>query len=212
MTKSFPSRFTLCFGLVAIAPLAQAAAPAVKPAAATEAAPLPDYVLQRGDTIMVQILGEDKLNEQMKAIKITQDYTIQIPMIDEPLNLAGKTLRQAEQIIHDRYVPHYLKHPSIRVSVADYVLRTVNVMGAVNTPKIINIDPYRGLKLMDAITQAGGYTPKAQPSRVKLTRTNADGTKQVIPIDAAKLIRDANGKNDWPLQPDDIIYVEEIVI
>ena len=169
-----------------------------------------DYVLQPGDKISVQVLDQPTLNDSMKAKIISQDYTVDLPYLEKPIDLTGATVRQAERLITERYKPDYLKNPTITVAVVEYVSRTVNVTGAVTSQRVVPIDPNKGLKLMDAITQAGGFNSVAKRSNVQVTRTHADGSKELIIIDATTLIKDP--KNDLQLQPGDIIFVKEIII
>ncbi len=192
---------------------------AVHGATTTKSSPVPtpgpsltDYVVRPGDVIAISILNEDKLNGQMSALKIAKDNTVTLPLLEEPLNLSGKTVREIQQMVIDRYKPDYLKNPFVNVRVVETALRTVNVTGQVNHPSQIPIPPERGLKLWDAITQAGGLTRIARPSRVSLTRTNADGKKETFIIDAEEINKHPDGKNDWPLQPDDFIDIPEIIM
>jgi polysaccharide export outer membrane protein len=209
----FIGRFASCLGLVFLAVgFLRAAAPEAKPVASASAGTHVDYVLKPGDQIAVRVLDQPALTEQMSPLLIAQDYTIKLPYLNEPLNLQGKTLREAEQLITDRYKPDYLKNPTIRVIVVQHFARTVNVMGKVAGPRAVPIPPDKPLKLMDAIIQSGGFTPIADPKKVKLLRTNADGTKAEFMINTTKPMQDPQGNPDWPLQPEDIIDVQEIWI
>lgn len=215
MNKAFFLFLLAAFCGVITGPMAgyvRAAEPASKPTVSASAGTYGDYVLQPGDKIAVQVYDQPALNDMMKGLIIAQDYTIMLPHLSEPLNLSGKTLRQAEQAITDRYKPDYLKNPSIKVAVVEHVSRTVKVMGAVLNQKVVPIDPDKGLKLMEAIVQAGGFNNVAKKTNVRLERTNPDGTKSKYTIDTTKPMKDPQGNNDWPLQPDDIVDVQEILL
>jgi len=201
-----------CVTLLFVVLLAQGATPETKPAASTVAGVgHVDYILQPGDKIDVRVQDQPALTDSMKGIIISQDYTVVLPYLEKPVDLTGATLRDAERLITARYKPDYLKNPTITVRVVEYVSRTVNVMGMVNNVRVVAIDPNKGLTLMDAITQAGGFNGKAKTRDVQVMRTNADGTKQMIPIDATELIKNPQSKKNIQLQPDDIINVPEIV-
>ncbi len=95
-----------------------------------------DYVLQASDLLRVQVFQEDDLTRE---VRVSQEYSIVLPMIGS-VNLRGKTLRQAEDIIRDRYDRDYLVNPQVNVIVLEYAKRTVNVLGSVNTPGAVLLD------------------------------------------------------------------------
>jgi polysaccharide export outer membrane protein len=182
------------------------------PPPSADSAASSDYTLQPGDTISVTILGEEGLSNQMKALKVSPERTIRITYFeDAPINVSGKTRWQLENIITSLYKPDYLKQPNVSVQIISYAPRKVNVIGQVNSPHEVQFPPEKGLKLIDAITQCGGFTRLGDDRNVVLTRVMPDGTKKNIPVDARKLTgAKAAGGDDYPLQPDDIIFVPEI--
>ena len=205
--------FRLLLALFFAAQLSGASAePAAGPVPATT-----DYMLQPGDTVAVSVLGEGDLSKQMEALKIAPDGTIAIPYFERaPIQTKGKTREQLSAIITGLYKPDYLRNPQITVRMVSYVPREVNVLGQVGSPRKVPF-PIEGrrLTLINAITECGGFTRLADAKNVILTRVKPDGTTEKIKIDARPLSGEkagASGKeqNDWPLQPDDIIYVPEI--
>jgi polysaccharide export outer membrane protein len=204
---------------VALSPLVaqQVASASVKAVAAPSSssyAPAPDYVLQPGDTIAVRILNEASLNDQMKAIKISQDYSVSLPVLEKPVSLSNMTMRQVENLIHDLYSPDYIKNPSVTVTIVEVVRRTVNVHGEVKAPSLVPIPTDRPLTLIDAITLCGGFTNLARSNKVKLTRTFSNGQKETHEINADDLNKGGQSKDDWvlSLQPNDEIFVPQIII
>jgi protein involved in polysaccharide export with SLBB domain len=203
----------LFFALFVAARLFGAGAePAAVPVTATT-----DYVLQPGDTVAVIVLGESDLSKQMEALKIAPDGTITIPFFERaPIQTKAKTRQQLAAIITGLYKSAYLRDPQITVRMVSYVPREVNVLGQVGSPRKV-LFPIEGrrLTLINAITECGGFTRLADAKRVVLTRVTPDGTIQKVTIDARPLSGEKAGgsgkeQNDWPLQPDDIIYVPEI--
>jgi protein involved in polysaccharide export with SLBB domain len=170
-----------------------------------------DYVLLSGDVLRVQIYNEPELTRE--GLKISQEYSIQLPLIGK-IDLKGKTLRQAEDMIRDLYNRDYLVNPQVNVMVTAYAERTVNVLGRVKSAGPIPFPQEHGLKLVDAIARAGGPDPLADMTKVRLTRTQPDGTTKVEVIDVKKILdntaNNKNGQNDWPLVPGDTITVPEI--
>ena len=175
-------------------------------------APLPaaaalDYLLQPSDLLDVQIFQEDNLK---RAVRVSQEYSITLPLIGK-VDVNGKSLRQAEDLIRELYARDYLVNPQINVVVIEYAKRTVNVIGQVNQPGAVLFPQEQGLTLLDAVSRAGGFSRLANRSQVKLTRSNADGKSDTYVIDADDLIK-GRSSNTWPLLVNDIIFVPERIL
>lgn len=204
MTFSPGIRFFLALGAVLCLPLAILHAaddiPASSPARS-------DYILQASDLLRIQVFQEDDLTRE---VRISQEYTIVLPMIGS-VDLRGKTLRQAEEFIRDRYDRDFLVNPQVNVIVLEYAKRTVNVMGSVNNPGAVLFPEEQELTLLDAISRAGGFNRLADRRRVKLSRTLPDGRTESTEINTDDLIKSGNTKS-YILQRDDVIFVPERIL
>lgn len=163
-----------------------------------------DYVLQPSDLLSVQVFQEENLR---RDVRVSREYSITLPLIGI-VDLKGKTLRQAEQLIRDLYNRDFLVNPQVNVVVSDYAKRSVNVLGQVGSPGPVLFPQEEGLTLVDAISRAGGFTRLAKSSQIKLTRTNADGKSETFIINGDDLIK-GSSSNSWPLLANDIIFVGE---
>ncbi|MCS6242967.1 MAG: polysaccharide export protein [Opitutus sp.] len=191
------------FSLLIVFP-AQAEEP--KPSAVPAAALL-DYLLQPSDLLDVQIFQEENLK---RAVRVSQEYSITLPLIGK-VDVKGKSLRQAEDLIRELYARDYLVNPQINVVVIEYAKRSVNVIGQVNQPGAVLFPQEQGLTLLDAVSRAGGFSRLANRTQVKLTRTNADGKSDTYVIDADDLIK-GRSSNTWPLLVNDIVFVPERIL
>jgi len=81
----------------------------------------------------------------------------------------------------------------------------VLVVGEVRTPRIVAFRA--GLTLLDAFVEAGGGTEYADLDAVKVVRTAADGKKQEVAVDLARLLKKADLSKNLPLSPGDIVMV-----
>lgn len=169
-----------------------------------------DYVLQPQDVLRVFVFQHDDLNKQSEAVSISKEYTITLPLI-KSINLKGKTVRQAEEIIRSAYDKDYLVNPQVSVMVVKYAERSVNVGGAVNTAGRILFPQERGLSIVDALSLAGGPSRIADLKRVKLTRRNADGETVTEEINVDAMWK-SGGRDAIPLQKDDNIFVPERIL
>jgi polysaccharide export outer membrane protein len=166
-----------------------------------------DYIFQPYDLIQVVVFQEPDL---AREVRLSQDSTINLPLIGA-VDLTGKTVREAQDVIRQRYDRDYLVNPQINITVMEYAKETVNVLGAVNTPGAITIPPDLPLKLLDAITRAGGFSRLADRKKVKLTRLNADGKTSTSVINADDIIQ-SNSTDSWVLSKGDVIFVPERIL
>ena len=155
----------------------------------------------------VQVFQEENLK---RDVRVSQEYSITLPLIGK-VDLKGKSLRQAEELIRDLYNRDYLVNPQVNVVVIEYAKRTVNVIGQVNQPGAVLFPQEQGLTLLDAISRAGGFSRLANRSQVKLTRTNADGKTETYIINVDDLIK-GSSSNSWPLLVNDIVFVPERIL
>lgn len=195
------------FLLVIVTPRITAADKPSEPPSSAPPAEQADYLLQPYDLIQVVVFQEPDL---AREVRLSQDSTINLPLIGT-VDLAGKTVRAAQDAIRRLYDRDYLVNPQINVTVMEYAKQTVNVLGSVNTPGAISIPPEQPLKLLDAITRAGGFTRLADRKRIKLTRLNADGKTSTSVINADDIIQ-SNTADSWILSKGDVIYVPERIL
>lgn len=86
--------------------------------------------------------------------------------------------------------------------------KSVYVLGAVNVPKAIE---YRdGLKVMEAILEAGSFTKFADQNDVIVRRQEND-KEVVVKVMAKKLMRDGDLTQNVSLQPGDYVIVKESI-
>lgn len=163
-----------------------------------------DYILQPGDLLQLKVFQEPDID---RDVRISREGMVALPMIGQ-INLRGRNIREAEEIIRERYDRDYLVNPQINLTVLEYARRTVNVLGQVNSPGEIEFPREQGLTLMDAVSRAGGFTRLAERRKVRLTRKLESGEVQTFNINADEVI-DGNSNERWPLQTDDLIFVPE---
>jgi len=168
-----------------------------------------DYILQPLDILRVQVFQEEDINRQGE-VRISEQATITLPLIGS-VNLKGKTVRQAENLIRELYDKDYLVNPQVNVQVMKYADRYVNVNGAVNNAGRVAFPQERGMTIVSAITASGGQSRIANLTRVKLTRKGPDGVVETREINVDAIMK-GGGANDVPLENDDTIFVPERIL
>ncbi|HEU5019209.1 MAG TPA: polysaccharide biosynthesis/export family protein [Pseudolabrys sp.] len=120
---------------------AQAALPAVKPAADV-------YRLAPGDRINVAVFGYPDFTSQPT---IDQSGQVRLPIIGE-IHAASLTVDELERRVAHELANGYVNHPVVTVTITEY--RPIYVLGLVRRPGVF---PYRqGLSVLSAIAAAGG--------------------------------------------------------
>lgn len=166
-------------------------APATRPAGPVQ------RVLSRGDRIMISLRGIPRAEEIKNVIDGLGEVTL--PYIGQ-VRVAGLTTSDAERLIENTYINGgFYRSINVIVVAEDKVYF---VQGEVARQGKFTMSG--DVTLLQAITEAGGYTAFANNKNVKVIRGD-----QVIFYNARDI---ANGKeNDPPVLADDIIVVQRSV-
>ncbi|MGF1607961.1 MAG: polysaccharide biosynthesis/export family protein [Kiloniellales bacterium] len=143
-----------------------------------------DYVLGAGDQIRVTVFGHPDLSGQFQ---VGTNGRVSLPLVGE-IKASGLSVQNVEQEIVNRLQPDYLKSPNVSVEVLNY--RPFYILGEVNQPGSY---PYvNGMRIINAVALAGGYTYRADEADLWVTRTDgtrerAKPTTQVFPGDVIEV-------------------------
>lgn len=163
-----------------------------------------DYILQPLDLLQIRVFQEPAMDRE---VRMSREAAVMLPLIGR-VNLAGKTIRQAEELVQELYDRDYLVNPQINITVLEYARRTVNVLGSVGNPGEVEFPREEGLTLLEAISRAGGFTRLADRKKIRLTRqTDSDEAENFI-VNADEMI-EGNSAEQWSLQTGDLIFVPE---
>lgn len=124
-----------------------------------------EYILGSGDKIRVSVFGHDDLSGEFEL-----DATgfISLPLIKE-IKASGISIRKLEDEITNKLKPDFLKNPRVSIEVLNY--RPFYIIGEVKKPGSY---PYvAGMKVVNAIALAGGYTYRAREKKVLITRSKS---------------------------------------
>ena len=144
------------------------------------------YRLGPGDMLRIRVLGADELNGQYS---VQDDGTVSMLMVGA-VPAAGFTTEQVQTKIEDALkAGRYLTQPRVTVEVMNY--RPYFILGEVKGPGAY---PYvRGMRVLSAVSAAGGYTYRADQNSVIITRNGEDYRADFMTF----------------IQPDDIIRAYE---
>ena len=144
------------------------------------------YRLGSGDELRVTVFNHQDLSG---TFVIGGEGTISMPLIGQ-VQAGGKGLRELEDEIEAALKPDYLRNPSVSIEVLNY--RPFYILGEVNEPGSY---PYvAGMRVVNAVALAGGYTERASKGRVRIERDGfpdsqirADDRTSVLPGDIVRV-------------------------
>lgn len=208
LKRSFPASLALAIALSATgfaqdraAPLDQRTvdSPTATAAPAAKANPAaPALLLASGDLLEVNLYGAPDFKSE---VRIDSGGEVSLPMVSA-VAVAGLSVSQAEQKIEGRLVEKRLfNDPHVTVFVKEYATQGISVLGEVQKPGIYPLLGSR--RLYDAISAAGGTTPKAGTYALITHRDNPD---QPVKAPIANGPTDSLA-NNMPIQPGDTIVV-----
>jgi polysaccharide export outer membrane protein len=141
------------------------------------------YRLGAGDKIQVTVFGHKDLSGEFE---VDGSGVIRLPLVGA-VRVGKKSIRELEKSIIRKLKPDYLKNPRVSVQVLNY--RPFYIIGEVKKPGSY---PYvNGMKVINAIALAGGFTYRARENRILVVRANdpsrrksaADQNTTILPGD-----------------------------
>lgn len=160
----------------------------ITPAAAT-AITDSDYRLGSGDTILINVYGEEDLT--VETI-LGDSGMVNYPFIGE-LKVTGLTVAQLEMRITEGLRGDYLVNPNVHVSILEY--RPFFIHGEVKRPGGYPFQP--GLTISKAAALAEGFTERASETKIFVVRGD-DPSLAPEKVDLNTLLR-----------PGDVVTVEQ---
>lgn len=157
------------------------------------------YGLQPGDIIRVSVWRDRELDQ---GVLVRPDGGISFPLAGD-VNAEGKTIEELTQAIAER-LGEYIPNPIVTVSLQQNEGNRVFVTGRVNQPGVYLIN--RPIDIMQAISMAGGLTPFADKSSIKVLRR--DGEEQrTIPFNYKAVEKGRDLDQNIILQAGDTLVV-----
>ena len=162
-----------------------------------------DSTLGPGDVFDVRVFGEEKLSG---AYQVGPDGTIDFPFLGQVAVGGREPERAAVQIREGLMARDIMRDPHVSVFVTESNSRRISVLGAVTKPGTFPIVP--GISVIQAVSNAGGFTPLASKDDTVVTR-RIDGKLQRYRVAVSQVSR--GNQDDFPLRAGDIVFVPERV-
>ncbi len=162
--------------------------------------PVSDTTLGVGDTFDVRVFGENDLSG---TYKVAGEGSINFPLAGT-ITVVGLEPQAVAKKIAERLADGILRNPQVTVLVRDQISKKIFILGQVQKPGTYTYSP--DMTAVEAITQAGGFTPIAARNDTTLTRIESGKkTTTKVPVED---IGSGKAKNVY-LHPGDILAVPE---
>ena len=170
---------------------------------------LEQYVLSPNDLIRITVFQEEDLTTE---IRVQGDGYIMLPLIGR-VKVGGLTVMKAQEFIQAWYAAEYLVDPHVTLIVLEHRVRSVQVIGQVNRPGLVEIPAGEKLTLTQAIATAGGFNLRADKKKVQLTKSRGDGRPpRVEYYDVKEILKNPVKARNPILSEGDTVFVKESAI
>jgi polysaccharide export outer membrane protein len=154
----------------------------------------------KGDLISVAVEGAPDFN---KEVRVNPHGDVSLPMVGS-IPVAGLTIEQAEEAVAKRLQDGgYFNNPQVSIFEKDYATQGISILGEVQKPGIYPL--FGPHNVLDAISAAGGTTPKAG-NKILLTRRGQPNHVETIPLDFKK---EQMGQTNVEVYPGDTVVVSK---
>lgn len=131
---------------------------------------------------------------------VNNEGEIDFPVLGR-LHVGGLTKNEAESLIREKLQPYLKETPIVTVRMANY---KISVLGEVARPGSFTVSNEK-VNVLEALAMAGDMTVYGVRTNVKLIREDAEGKREIIPLDLTK--SDLVLSPYFYLRQNDILYV-----
>ena len=157
-----------------------------------------DSTLAPTDLLEIRVPKQDTLGGEYE---IDSNGAISFPYVGV-IQADGKTPLQLQLEIQALLADGFLRNPQVIVRIKERRSKKVSVFGEVRRGTIIMFTD--GMTIIEAVSGAGGFTPRAWENAVVVTRKSAAGSREfTVPV---KAIASGSAKPFY-MRPGDSVYV-----
>ena len=157
-------------------------------------------IIGTGDLLVVSVYGAPDFNNE---VRVADSGEITLPFIGS-VQVAGLTVEQAETLVETKLGDgHYFKNPQVSIFEKEYATQGISVLGEVQKPGTYPLPGNH--TLFDAVSAAGGLTPKAG-NAISITHRNNRKEAQTVTLAPNLSFTPAN---NVPVSPGDTVLVSK---
>lgn len=152
------------------------------------------------DELTLTVLGSPELSG---PVRVLPDGTATVPGVG-PVYLHGLTVPEATHEVTES-LARFVRYPQVSVAVTNYGARRIYLMGEVDIPG--DHEYHRGMSVLSAVAQAGGFNDRAKRSSVMVFRRLGPEEMVAYRVDLTGPLKGERMEQDIPVRPFDIVYV-----
>lgn len=160
-------------------------------------------ILSPGDVIHVDVVGEPELS---KDFTVPADGIVYYPLI-KTVNLLGKTVKEVTEELKEK-LSRYLVGPIVNVSLVRWGERKVYLYIEKESSKVITL-PTEEQMTVSRLLLSANLPSTVNLSEISIIRKDAQGQAQVHTFSLRNVLKEHNFKQDFIIQPDDIIVLKK---
>jgi polysaccharide export outer membrane protein len=161
-----------------------------------------DYVIGPADILRIQVWRQPELSVD---VPVRPDGKISVPLAND-VQAAGLTTDELRETIAKALVD-YVTAPDVTVIVREIRSKNVQVVGEVVRPATVPL--VNDMRVLDVIAIAGGFSPYADKSDIRVLRPNPDGTVVEYRFNYNKFLRGKAPGGTMRLAPGDAVVVPD---
>jgi polysaccharide export outer membrane protein len=188
-------------GVALVAGLVACASRTLPPPPEPDPMNLAEYVIGPPDRLRIAVWKNPELSGE---VPVRPDGKISVPLIDD-VQAAGLTPLELKEVL-TQALSEFVANPDVTVTVVGVESQVVFVLGEVGREGPITLT--RNLRVLDALSTAGGFSSFADKGDVRILRRTANGIEEYRFDYDAYLAGDAPESN-LLLQQGDTIVVPE---
>jgi len=170
-----------------------------------EKQPLPTYVVEPGDVLLVQPTDLDSPARMPGDQPVLPDGTINLGKYGHLL-VAGKTVPEIEGMVKSAVAVQTKDAGFISVRLVSRQSKVYYVLGEVNAPGSFQLNGRE--TVLDAILSAGGLNDRAAPNNIILSRpSKPNECRTVLPVCYKQIVQLGDTTTNYQIAPGDRIYV-----
>lgn len=158
-----------------------------------------EYRVQPGDMLFISVWREETLQRE---VTVQPDGAIRFPLAGQ-VDATGLSLAQIEQRLKTQ-LNSYIPDPAVSVTLLQSLGNRVYVVGRVNNPGEYALS--RKIDVMQALALAGGMTPFAKKSKIKVLR-GRKGKEEVLRFNYKEVEKGERLRQNVFLMPGDTVVV-----
>lgn len=161
-----------------------------------------DYVIGAADVLRIQVWRNPELSVE---VPVRPDGKISVPLVND-VQAAGLTTNELRDVL-SQALSEYVAAPDVTVMIDQINSKTVHVVGEVGRPSAIQL--VSDMRALEVIAMAGGFTPYADKSDIRILRPNADGSVVEYRFNYNAFLKGKQPEANMRLQPGDTIVVPD---